>query len=90
MTSFRDPVELLDAELSLVAFQRRVLALAEDASVPLLERMRFLGIVTSNLDELYMVRMAELRQAAVDERAAQGGSGRRGGPGVGRVPTGGR
>lgn len=72
MTSFRDPVELLDAELSLVAFQRRVLALAEDASVPLLERMRFLGIVTSNLDELYMVRMAELRQAAVDERDAEG------------------
>lgn len=58
----RDTSDLLDAELSLLAFQHRVLSLAEDASVPLLERLRFLGIVTSNLDELYMVRMAELRQ----------------------------
>ena len=56
--------ELLSAELSLLAFQRRVLALAEDPAVPLLERLRFLGIVTSNIDELYMVRMAELRLAS--------------------------
>ena len=59
---------LLSAELSLLAFQRRVLALAEDPATPLLERLRFLGIVTSNLDELYMVRMAELRRDAVDAR----------------------
>jgi polyphosphate kinase len=59
--------ELLDPELSLLAFQRRVLALAEDPAVPLLERLRFLGIVTSNIDEIYMLRMAELRRAAVDE-----------------------
>ncbi len=59
--------ELIDAELSLLAFQRRVLALAEDPTVPLLERVRFLGIVTSNLDELYMIRMVELRRDAVDE-----------------------
>ncbi len=58
--------ELIDAELSLLAFQRRVLAMAEDPSVPLVERLRFLGIVTSNIDELYMVRMAELRRAAID------------------------
>lgn len=63
--------ELIDAELSLLAFQHRVLALASDPSIPLLERFRFLGIVTSNLDELYMVRMAELRGAAIDERAGQ-------------------
>ncbi len=66
MTSRPDSDELLDPELSLLAFQRRVLALAEDPSVPLLERLRYLGIVTSNLDELYMVRMVELRAAAVD------------------------
>ena len=60
--------EMLNSELSLLAFQRRVLALAEDPSTPLLERMRFLGIVTSNIDELYMVRMAEIRRAAVDEQ----------------------
>ncbi len=59
--------DILNAELSLLAFQRRVLALAEDSSTPLLERLRFLGIVTSNIDELYMVRMVELRRAAIDE-----------------------
>ncbi len=58
---------LIDLELSLLAFQSRVLAMAEDDAVPLLERLRFLGIVTSNIDELYMVRMAELRRAAIDE-----------------------
>ncbi len=58
--------EFLNAELSLLAFQRRVLALAESPATPLLERLRFLGIVTSNMDELYMVRMAELRRAARD------------------------
>jgi polyphosphate kinase len=67
-----DPVRLfLNPELSLLAFQRRVLALAEDPAVPLLERLRFLGIVTSNMDELYMVRMAELRLAASDRDIAR-------------------
>jgi polyphosphate kinase len=61
--------ELLSPELSLVAFQRRVLTLAEDPRTPLRERLRFLGIVTSNLDELYMVRIPELRRAAA--RAAE-------------------
>ena len=56
--------EMLSPELSLLAFQRRVLAIAEDAATPLRERLRFLGIVTSNLDEVFMVRMPELRQAA--------------------------
>ena len=56
--------ETLSPELSLLAFQRRVLAIAEDPETPLRERLRFLGIVTSNLDEIYMVRMPELRQAA--------------------------
>jgi polyphosphate kinase len=55
---------LLNAELSLLAFQRRVLALAEDPRTPLRARLRFLGIVTSNVDELYMVRMPALRRAA--------------------------
>ncbi|MFL5617146.1 MAG: polyphosphate kinase 1 [Gemmatimonadaceae bacterium] len=56
--------EMLNPELSLLAFQRRVLAIAEDPATPLRERLRFLGIVTSNLDEVFMVRMPELRQAA--------------------------
>jgi polyphosphate kinase len=63
--------EFLNPELSLLAFQRRVLALADDPRTPLRERLRFLGIVTSNLDELYMVRMAELRLAALDRQIAR-------------------
>jgi len=70
--------EMLSPELSLLTFQRRVLALAEDPATPLRERLRFLGIVTSNIDEIYMVRMPELREAAAPrrdmprERAADG------------------
>ena len=60
--------EMLSPELSLLAFQRRVLALAEEESTPLRERLRFIAIVTANLDELYMVRMAELRRSALVER----------------------
>jgi polyphosphate kinase len=56
--------EMLVPELSLLAFQRRVLAIAESEDTPLRARLRFLGIVTSNIDELYMVRMPELREAA--------------------------
>ncbi|CAG0993176.1 polyphosphate kinase [Burkholderiales bacterium] len=47
-------------EVSLIAFNRRVLALARDASIPLLERLRFLTIVASNLDEFFEIRMAQL------------------------------
>ncbi len=65
----------IDLELSLLAFQSQVLALVEDHAVPLLERLRFLGIVTSNIDELYMVRMAELRRAAIDEAGHATGCG---------------
>ncbi|MBW8769870.1 MAG: polyphosphate kinase 1 [Gemmatimonadetes bacterium] len=65
-----EPPEMLTPELSLLAFQRRVLAIAEDSSTPLRERLRFLGIVTSNLDEIHMVRIPELRQAAADRSGA--------------------
>ncbi len=50
----------LNRELSQLAFNRRVLALAEDASVPLLERLRYLCIVSSNLDEFFEGRIASL------------------------------
>ncbi|WUR15261.1 polyphosphate kinase 1 [[Empedobacter] haloabium] len=54
----------LDRELSQLAFNRRVLAQAEDPSIPVLERLRYLCIVSSNLDEFFEVRVASLLAAA--------------------------
>lgn len=51
---------LLNRELSLLAFNQRVLAQAEDPAIPLLERLKYLCIVSSNLDEFFEVRIASL------------------------------
>ncbi len=62
-------------ELSWLDFNDRVLQLAEDASVPLLERVKFCAIWESNLDEFYMVRVANLHdqlEAGMDARGADG------------------
>lgn len=65
---------LLNRELGMLAFNERVLAQCEDASVPLLERLRFLTIMSSNLDELFEVRVAELQELAHAERQSSAGA----------------
>src|SRR5690349_11810268 len=62
-------------ELSWLQFNERVLELAEESTMPLLERVKFLAIYASNLDEFYMVRVAGLHDqvdAGIDARGPDG------------------
>ncbi|MDO9590882.1 MAG: RNA degradosome polyphosphate kinase, partial [Microcella sp.] len=71
------PVErYLDRELSWLRFNQRVLELAEDEAVPLLERVNFLAIFASNLDEFFMVRVAGLKRRIVTGLAVPTNTGR--------------
>lgn len=69
----------LDRELSWLAFNNRVLELAEDPSLPVLERANFLAIFASNLDEFFMVRVAGLKRRILTDLAVPTnvGAGRR-------------
>jgi polyphosphate kinase len=71
----RDPSLYVNRELSWLDFNDRVLELAEDASLPLIERLKFLAIFVTNLDEFFMIRVAGVHDqvdARVDARGADG------------------
>ncbi|MFN3708780.1 RNA degradosome polyphosphate kinase [Microcella sp.] len=71
------PIErYLDRELSWLRFNQRVLELAEDPTTPLLERVNFLAIFATNLDEFFMVRVAGLKRRIVTGLAVPTNTGR--------------
>src|SRR5690242_3022509 len=70
-----DPSLYNNRELSLLEYHQRVLEEADDASNPLLERLRFLGIVAANLDQFFEVRVAGLKQQRQSHLSLAGADG---------------
>src|SRR5213592_1430972 len=72
---FGEPKNFINRELSWLEFNRRVLEEAQDPTQPLLERVKFLGIVSSNLDEFFEIRVAGIKQQIASETSDVGPDG---------------
>src|SRR5436853_4203222 len=72
---FSDPANFINRELSWLEFNRRVLEEAQDPTQPLIERVKFLMIVSSNLDEFFEIRVAGIKQQIESETSEVGPDG---------------
>ena len=76
MATKKSVSRFLNREIQLLAFNHRVLAQAEDKTVPLLERLKYLSIVSSNLDEFFEIRVAGLKEQIKLNSTTRGADGR--------------
>src|SRR3989440_10443718 len=72
---FSAPENFINRELSWLEFNRRVLEEAQDPTQPLIERVKFLTIVSSNLDEFFEIRVAGIKQQIASETSDVGPDG---------------
>src|SRR5205809_3483198 len=72
---FRDPKNFINRELSWLEFNRRVLEEAQDQRQPLIERVKFLTIFSSNLDEFFEIRVAGIKQQIESQTSELGPDG---------------
>ncbi len=75
VTRFSDPRNFINRELSWLEFNRRVLEEAQDPTQPLIERVKFLTIFSSNLDEFFEIRVAGIKQQIESETSDVGPDG---------------
>src|SRR6185437_7838292 len=72
---FSDPANFINRELSWLEFNRRVLEEAQDPTQPLMERVKFMTIFSSNLDEFFEIRVAGIKQQIQSETSEIGPDG---------------
>src|SRR5256886_10230221 len=72
---FSDPATFINRELSWLEFNRRVLEEAQDPTQPLIERVQFMTIFSNNLDEIFEIRVAGIKQQILSETSDDGPDG---------------